>query len=65
MTKSAGKVLPQSMPSLADDLNSYYLNSHYRYNAASLAACGHGADAAKLDDKERARLCSQALTWLS
>src|SRR5262249_790162 len=32
--------------------------------AAALAAAGKGEDAAKLDDKERARLRQQALTWL-
>jgi DNA-directed RNA polymerase specialized sigma24 family protein len=31
---------------------------------AALAAAGQGEDAAKLDDKERARLRKQALDWL-
>src|SRR5262249_5820860 len=31
---------------------------------AALAAAGKGEDAAKLDDKERARLRKQALDWL-
>jgi tetratricopeptide (TPR) repeat protein len=47
---------------LADDLNALH-----RYNAAcaaALAGCGQGADADKLDDKERARLRQQALDWL-
>jgi serine/threonine-protein kinase len=51
-----------AQPKLADDLR-----THYRYNAAcaaALAGCSHGADAAKLDDKERARLRRQALDWL-
>ncbi len=49
-------------PKLADDLK-----SARRYNAAcnaALAAAGQGEDAAKLDDKERARLRQQALDWL-
>jgi tetratricopeptide (TPR) repeat protein len=49
-------------PKLADDL----LAGH-RYNAAchaALAAAGKGEDAAKLDDKEKARLRKQALDWL-
>ena len=47
---------------LADDLR-----ASHRYNAAcfaSLAAAGKGEDAAKLDDKEKARLRKQALDWL-
>jgi tetratricopeptide (TPR) repeat protein len=39
----------------------------HRYNAAcaaALAAAGKGIDAGKLDDKEKARLRGQALTWL-
>jgi Tfp pilus assembly protein PilF len=47
---------------LADDLQ-----AGHRYNAAcyaALAAAGQGEDAAKLDDKERARLRKQALDWL-
>ena len=38
-----------------------------RYNAAcsaALAGCGHGKDADKLDDKERARWRRQTLDWL-
>jgi eukaryotic-like serine/threonine-protein kinase len=41
-------------------------NGH-RYNAACAAAlvgCGHGKDAAKLDEKERVLLRQQALDWL-
>jgi tetratricopeptide (TPR) repeat protein len=37
------------------------LKSHNRYNAAG---SGQGLDAAKLDDKEKARLREQALVWL-
>jgi hypothetical protein len=47
---------------LAEDLG-----AGYRYNAACAAArsgCGQGKDADKLDDRERARLRRQALTWL-
>jgi tetratricopeptide (TPR) repeat protein len=49
-------------PKLADDLQ-----ASHRYNAAcsaALAAAGRGADAGKLDDKERTRLRKQALDWL-
>ncbi len=49
-------------PKLADDLK-----IGHRYNAAklaALAAAGQGADAAKLDDKERTRLRQQAFEWL-
>jgi tetratricopeptide (TPR) repeat protein len=49
-------------PELADDLK-----AAHRYRAtcsAALAAAGKGEDAAKLDDKERARLRKQALDWL-
>ncbi|HTU88532.1 MAG TPA: protein kinase [Gemmataceae bacterium] len=49
-------------PKLADDLN-----AQHRYNAAcaaALAGCGQGADADKLDAKERTRLRQQALDWL-
>jgi Flp pilus assembly protein TadD len=49
-------------PKLADDLT-----AGHRYNAAcyaALAAAGQGEDAAKLDDKEKARLRRQALDWL-
>jgi hypothetical protein len=47
---------------LADDLK-----GGHRYKAAcyaARAAAGQGEDAAKLDDKERARLRKQALDWL-
>jgi eukaryotic-like serine/threonine-protein kinase len=43
------------------------LESAQRYNAAcyaALAAAGKGADAAELDEAERARLRKQALGWL-
>jgi tetratricopeptide (TPR) repeat protein len=49
-------------PKLADDLKTFH-----RYNAAcvaSLSAASLGEDAAKLDDKERARLRKQALDRL-
>jgi tetratricopeptide (TPR) repeat protein len=49
-------------PQLADDLK-----AGHRYQAAGAAALaggGRGKDAAKLDDKERARLRQQALDWL-
>jgi tetratricopeptide (TPR) repeat protein len=49
-------------PKLADDLN-----AEQRYDAARsavLATAGKGEDAAKLDDKEKARLRQQALDWL-
>jgi hypothetical protein len=52
----------RAMPELADDLQ-----SENRYNAAraaALAAAGLGEDAAKLDDRERARLRNQAWEWL-
>jgi len=51
-----------AQPKLADDLD-----SQHRYNAACaavFAGCGQGEDAANLDDKERARVRQQALTWL-
>jgi hypothetical protein len=51
-----------AQPKLADDMH-----AQNRYNAAcaaALAAAGQGEDAAKLDDKERARLPRQALDWL-
>jgi tetratricopeptide (TPR) repeat protein len=47
---------------LADDLK-----AAHRYKAAcaaALAGCGKGEDAAKLDDREKARLRGQALSWL-
>jgi serine/threonine-protein kinase len=37
---------------------------YYAARTAALAGCGQGKDAGKLDDKERARLRQQALTWL-
>jgi serine/threonine protein kinase/tetratricopeptide (TPR) repeat protein len=43
------------------------LLTEHRYMAAcsaALAGCGHGEDAAKLDDKKRSRLRRQALDWL-
>jgi tetratricopeptide (TPR) repeat protein len=49
-------------PKLGDDLQ-----LGHRYDAvksAALAAAGQGEDAAKLDDKEKARLRKQGLTWL-
>jgi Flp pilus assembly protein TadD len=49
-------------PKLAEDPK-----AGHRYNAAcdaALAAAGHGEDAAKLDDKEKARLRKQAVDWL-
>ena len=49
-------------PKLADDLE-----AGHRYSAAcyaALAAAGQGEDAAKLDDKDKARLRQQALDWL-
>jgi Tfp pilus assembly protein PilF len=49
-------------PKLADDLK-----AGHRYSAAcsaALAAAGPGEDAAKLDDKEKARLRKEALDWL-
>jgi serine/threonine protein kinase/Flp pilus assembly protein TadD len=49
-------------PEVADNLY-----TGVRYDAAcaaALAGCGQGDDAAKFDDRERARLRRQALTWL-
>src|SRR5262249_14405803 len=49
-------------PKLAEQLS-----AAPRYNAAcaaAQAAAGQGEDAARLDDKERARLRRQALDWL-
>jgi serine/threonine-protein kinase len=49
-------------PKLADDLK-----AGHRYDAACaavLAAAGAGADAGRLDDRERARWRKQALEWL-
>jgi serine/threonine-protein kinase len=51
-----------AQPTLADDLR-----REHRYSAAcctALAAAGHGEGAAKLNDKERARLRGRALAWL-
>src|SRR5262249_22758825 len=51
-----------NQPKLAEDLK-----AGYRYDAACAAAragCGEGADAARLDDRERARLRGEALAWL-
>jgi tetratricopeptide (TPR) repeat protein len=47
---------------LADDWQAAH-RSHAA-SAAALAGCGQGADAAHLDDPEKARLRSQARTWL-
>jgi serine/threonine-protein kinase len=50
-------------PKLAEDRK-----APHRYNAAcvaALAGCGKGADAGKLDDKERARWRKQAHDWLA
>jgi hypothetical protein len=52
----------KAQPQLAEDLQAWH-----RYKAAcvaALAAAGQGEDAARLDDKERARLRQQALGWL-
>jgi serine/threonine-protein kinase len=49
-------------PRLAEDLG-----PRHRYNAAcaaALAGCGRGQDAARLEEKERARWRSQAQEWL-
>jgi serine/threonine-protein kinase len=49
-------------PELAADLR-----ANRRYNAACMAAragCGQGADAARFDDRQRARWRQQALDWL-
>jgi serine/threonine-protein kinase len=51
-----------AQPDLADDLK-----AGHRYNAAcyaALAAAGQGADAAKLDEQQRAQLRRQAFAWL-
>jgi tetratricopeptide (TPR) repeat protein len=49
-------------PKLGDNLKS---GERYRAaRSAALAAGGQGEDAAKLDDKERTRLRTQALDWL-
>jgi hypothetical protein len=49
-------------PALAEDLGAAH--RYYAAASAAQAGCGHGEDAAKLDDPERARLRQQALTWL-
>jgi serine/threonine-protein kinase len=49
-------------PKLADDLS-----AAHRYHAAchaALVGAGHGADAGKLDNQQRARLRQRALAWL-
>jgi serine/threonine-protein kinase len=51
----------------ADPKRAGDLKAAHRYSAAcsaALAAAGQGEDAARLDDKERARLRKQALAWL-
>jgi tetratricopeptide (TPR) repeat protein len=50
-------------PRLADDLGTQ--DRCHAACAAALAAAGHGADAQKLEDAERARLRRQALDWLT
>jgi hypothetical protein len=50
-------------PNLAADLRAEHRSDAAR--TAVRAASGQGADAAKLDDKERARWRQQALDWLS
>jgi serine/threonine-protein kinase len=52
-----------AQPSLADDLAAG-IRSHAA-RAAALAGCGIGADAGKLDDRQRAELRKQALDWLT
>jgi tetratricopeptide (TPR) repeat protein len=49
-------------PGVADDMEK--LHRYTAACAAALAGCGQGEDAAQLDDRERARLRRQALTWL-
>ena len=49
-------------PKLADDPNASPCSEAAR--SAALVAAGKGEDGAKLDDKVRARLRQQALTWL-
>jgi tetratricopeptide (TPR) repeat protein len=51
-----------SKPSLADDPKASHC--YHAACSAALAGSGKGADAAQLDDMERARLRRQALTWL-
>jgi serine/threonine-protein kinase len=52
-----------AQPSLADNLGAG-IRSHAA-RAAALAGCGIGADAGKLDDRQRAELRKQALDWLT
>jgi serine/threonine protein kinase/Flp pilus assembly protein TadD len=50
-----------AQPKLAEEPNSH------RYNAAcaaALAGCGQGKDSDKLDEREKARLRGQSLSWL-
>jgi serine/threonine-protein kinase len=49
-------------PKPAEDLNA--LHRYHAARAASLAGCGQGKDADKLDDKERSLWRGQALEWL-
>ncbi len=49
-------------PKCADDLVAAHRSNAAR--AAALAGSGKGADAAQLDDRERARWRQQAVTWL-
>jgi serine/threonine protein kinase len=48
----------------AEPYNMEAQDYYYAACAAALAGCGQGEDAATLDDRERARLRQQALTWL-
>src|SRR5204862_2131638 len=48
-------------PRLGDDLQ---FGRYFAACSAALAAAGKGKDAAKLDEKERARLRKQARDWL-
>jgi tetratricopeptide (TPR) repeat protein len=49
-------------PDLASDLKSG--NRYFAASVAALAGCGQGKDADQMDDKERARLRRQAISWL-
>jgi Flp pilus assembly protein TadD len=49
-------------PALAEDLGSG--NLYDAASAAALAGCGEGADAGRIDERERARLRGLALSWL-